>query len=100
MPDLTIDLPDELHERLNQFATVVGTDVETLVLQIISLRVGYNPSLREKPISTALLEKQTDDVLLVAAKEPIYFIDPVKREFVLISVDQYEQLLASNIPKE
>lgn len=99
MPDLTIDLPDKLHERFVQVAKAEGTDAETLARQIITLKVGYNPSSREKPISTGFLERQTDDVLLVAEKEPVYFVDPGKREFVLVSNIQYEQLLTSETPQ-
>lgn len=75
VPDLTIDLPDELHERLHQIAKAEGTDAETLVHQTITLSVGYNPSSLEHPVSTRFLERQTDDVILVANNEPVYFID-------------------------
>ncbi|WP_424942109.1 hypothetical protein [Aliiroseovarius crassostreae] len=91
MPDLTIDLPDALHKRLCEIAEDEGTDAEALTRQMITLKVGFNPSSREKPISTGFLKRQTEDVLSVANREPVFFIDSENREFVVVSTEYYEQ---------
>lgn len=93
MPDLTFDLPDELHDRLREIAADFDISAEDLVRQMITLKVGCNPSSSTNPISTDFLSRFTNEVLAVADKEPVYLIDADKRQYVLISVDYHDRIL-------
>ncbi|RBW54766.1 hypothetical protein [Ruegeria sp. A3M17] len=95
MPDITFDLPDELYDSLCEMATDFGISAEDLVRQMIALKVGFNPSSSATPISACFLRRLTDDVLAIANREPVHFVDLDKRKYVLISIDDYNQLKAS-----
>ncbi|MBQ4808551.1 hypothetical protein J4717_13830 [Phaeobacter sp. HS012] len=93
MPDLTIDLPDELYDRFCEMAATFDISTETLVRQTITLKVGCNPSSSSSPISTNFLRQFTDEVLAVADKEPVHLIDADKQKYVLISIDYHDRVL-------
>jgi len=93
MPDLTIEFPDALLDRLQQIADEEGIAPETLVRHAIALKVGVNPSSMEKPISVGFLTRQTHDVLHVGTNEPVHFIDGNGRKFVLVSAEYYDDHL-------
>jgi|GEM_PF-4519821 len=100
MPDLTFDLPDEVHQRLCKIAEAGKIEPELLAHQIISLKVGYNSSSKDTPISTILLERLTDEVLHLAETEPVHLNDPEHGGFVIVAFDEYEKLSVSDRPPE
>ncbi|UWQ32065.1 hypothetical protein K3555_16005 [Leisingera sp. M527] len=93
MPDLTLDLPDELYDRFCEMAATFDVSAETLVRQTITLKVGCNPSSNCSPISTNFLSQFTDEVLAVADNEPVYLIDADKQKYVLLSIDYHDRIL-------
>lgn len=93
MPDLTLNLPYGLYGRLCELARDDRVSAETLAHQIITLKVGYNPSSGENPISIGFLRRHTDDVLAIADREPVYVTGSENRKFVLVSADYDERLL-------
>ena len=100
MPDLTFDLPDDVHTRLCELAKTGGIDAERLAHQILSVKVGCNTSSKDKPLSTVLLQQLPDGVLHLAESNPVYLRDPENREFVLLPYDQYTRILTPNTSAE
>ena len=90
MTDLTIELPDDLHERLLAVAAAGAIEPEHLVRQILALRVGANTSSKDDPFSSVLLRNRPEDLLKLAKTKPVFVRDVDHGAFVIIAQARYD----------
>jgi hypothetical protein len=91
MVDITIELSDDVYERLVAVAASGGIEPEHLVRQIVAVGVGVNTSSKEEPFSSVLLRNRPGDLLSLAETGPVFVRDVDHGDFVLIADERYEQ---------
>ena len=90
MTDLTIDLPDDLHQHLLAVAEAGAIDPEQLVRQILTVRLGVNTSSKDDPFSSVLLRNRPEDLLDLARTKPVFVRDVDHGDFVIIAQERYD----------
>ena len=88
--DLTINLPDDLHQHLLAVAEAGAMESEHLVLQILTVRLGVNTSSKDDPFSSVLLRNRPQDLLDLARTKPVFVRDNDHGDFVIIAKERYD----------
>ncbi|MEJ6393844.1 hypothetical protein V8J82_11290 [Gymnodinialimonas sp. 2305UL16-5] len=90
MTDLTIDLPDDLHQRLLAVSAAGAIEPEHLVRQILTVRFGVNTSSKDDPFSSVLLRVRPEDLLDLARSGAVFVRDVDHGDFVIIAQERYD----------
>ena len=95
MHELNMKFPDDVYNLLHDLAEP-GHLIETLVLQIVALRLDCNLSKGgpkfAPPFATSLFEYQSDEIFRMAIREPVHLQDHKGRQFTIISTEEFERL--------